>query len=131
MRLKSIRKTLILFLIILNVVWELGFKNVADLSNDMYDDGEPGWSPAKFEQEMLDLWEELRPYYNKLHAYVRMKLRKLPEYADKIKPGGPIPIHLTGAYYPVMGNFRKSKFGFPISRKFWKSVEICKNSPKY
>ena len=27
----------------------------------------------------------------------------------------------------VMGNFRKSKFGFPISQNFWDSVEICEN----
>ena len=26
-----------------------------------------------------------------------------------------------------MGNFRKSKFGFPISRNFWESVEISGN----
>jgi len=41
------------------------------------------------------LWEQLRPLYQQLHAYVRRHLRL--KYGDElVKPTGPLPAHLLG-----------------------------------
>jgi peptidyl-dipeptidase A len=61
-----------------------------------YDDETANWTAVAFKKQMLNTWEELRPYYNKLHAYVRMKLRRIPEYADRITKYGNLPAHLLG-----------------------------------
>ncbi|XP_078684270.1 angiotensin-converting enzyme-like isoform X1 [Branchiostoma floridae x Branchiostoma belcheri] len=47
-----------------------------------------------FEQDMLDIWEEVKPFYLELHAYVRRKLYDV--YGDKINLRGPLPEHLLG-----------------------------------
>nr|XP_039267513.1 angiotensin-converting enzyme-like isoform X1 [Styela clava] len=48
-----------------------------------------------FEQVLDALWDELRPMYNELHAYVRRKLYNF--YGpDFINLNGPIPAHLFG-----------------------------------
>jgi hypothetical protein len=61
-----------------------------------YDDESPEWTAVAFKKQMLDIWEQLRPNYNILHAYVRMKLRRLPEYEDKISKYGYLPAHILG-----------------------------------
>lgn len=61
-----------------------------------YDDESLGWTAVRFKQDMRNIWEELRPYYNILHAYVRMKLRRLPEYEDRISKYGYLPAHILG-----------------------------------
>ena len=40
------------------------------------------------------LWEQVRPLYQSLHAYVRLKLRE--KYGEIVPANGPIPAHLTG-----------------------------------
>jgi len=40
------------------------------------------------------LWEEIRPVYLHLHAYVRYRLREF--YGDKINKTGAIPAHVLG-----------------------------------
>jgi len=40
------------------------------------------------------LWTQLRPLYQSLHAYVRMKLHA--KYGDAVPATGPIPAHLLG-----------------------------------
>lgn len=45
---------------------------------------------------MKALEEEIRPVYNILHAYVRMKLKQMPEFADKIPSSGLLPVELLG-----------------------------------
>jgi hypothetical protein len=40
------------------------------------------------------LWEELKPFYQKLHAYVRMHLKK--KFPDKMPKDNTIPAHLLG-----------------------------------
>jgi peptidyl-dipeptidase A len=50
--------------------------------------------PDEFSKEVDRLWEQVRPLYVSLHAYVRMKLRQ--RYGDQIPANGPIPAHLTG-----------------------------------
>lgn len=50
-----------------------------------------------FEDDLEDLWNQLKPLYENLHAYVRRRL--IQEYGnDKIKDDGPIPAHLFGKF---------------------------------
>jgi len=49
-----------------------------------------------FRQECEQLWNEVRPLYEQLHAYVRRKLQE--RYPDGTFPAeGHIPAHLLGA----------------------------------
>ena len=50
--------------------------------------------PDEFTKELDRLWEQVRPLYLQLHAYVRMKLRE--KYGDVVPANGPIPAHLLG-----------------------------------
>ena len=50
--------------------------------------------PDDFTKEVDRLWEQVRPLYVSLHAYVRMKLRE--KYGDVVPANGPIPAHLLG-----------------------------------
>lgn len=51
--------------------------------------------PEAFSQEVDRLWEQVRPLYLALHAYVRKKLRET--YGDQVvSANGPIPAHLLG-----------------------------------
>ena len=61
-----------------------------------YNDGTAGWTAANFKRLMLDTWDQLKPFYRKLHAYVRMKLRQDPNYEARIKKYGYIPANLMG-----------------------------------
>jgi peptidyl-dipeptidase A len=51
--------------------------------------------PDAFAKEVDRLWEQVKPFYLSLHAYVRKRLRET--YGEKIVPkDGPIPAHLLG-----------------------------------
>src|SRR5207302_3409838 len=50
--------------------------------------------PDAFTAEMDRLWEQVRPLYLSLHAYVRAKLHE--KYGDAAPASGPIPAHLLG-----------------------------------
>jgi peptidyl-dipeptidase A len=69
---------------------ELGFHDAGAIWRQQYD------MPAdEFTAEMDRLWEQLRPLYLSLHAYVRGQLAK--KYgASVVPPNGPIPAHLLG-----------------------------------
>jgi peptidyl-dipeptidase A len=68
---------------------ELGFADTGALWRLKYD------MPADdFTKEVDRLWEQVRPLYLSLHAYVRMKLHQ--KYGDAVPADGPIPAHLTG-----------------------------------
>ena len=68
---------------------ELGFADTGAMWRQKYD------MPADdFTKELDRLWEQVRPLYVKLHAYVRMKLRA--KYGDAVPPDGPLPAHLLG-----------------------------------
>lgn len=46
------------------------------------------------ERRMVEqLWQELKPLYELVHAYVRQQMAKL--YPEQIKLDEPIPLHLT------------------------------------
>ena len=68
---------------------ELGFADTGAMWRLKYD------MPAdEFTKELDRLWEQVRPLYNSLHAYVRMKLHE--KYGDVVPANGPIPAHLLG-----------------------------------
>jgi len=69
---------------------ELGYTDVGALWRANYD-----MPPDDFAKEADRLWEQLKPLYLSLHAYVRGQLRK--KYGKDLVPaGGPIPAHLLG-----------------------------------
>jgi len=68
---------------------ELGFADMGAMWRSNYD------MPAEaFPVEMDRLWEQVKPLYLSLHAYVRWKLRE--KYGDLVPASGPIPAHLLG-----------------------------------
>ncbi|XP_073942653.1 angiotensin-converting enzyme-like isoform X3 [Choristoneura fumiferana] len=65
-----------------------GFKDVAEWWQSEYE-------VADFEQQLAKLWEDVKPLYQQLHAYVRKQLRD--KYGPEIVSAkGPIPAHLLG-----------------------------------
>jgi len=68
---------------------ELGFKDTGALWRSKYD-----MPPGDFAAELDRLWEQVRPLYVSLHAYVRWKLRE--KYGDVVPANGPLPAHLLG-----------------------------------
>jgi peptidyl-dipeptidase A len=68
---------------------ELGFANTGAMWRSKYD-----MPPDDFTKELDRLWDQVRPLYLKLHAYVRIKLRE--KYGDAVPEHGPIPAHLLG-----------------------------------
>ena len=68
---------------------ELGFADTGAMWRSKYD-----MPPDQYTKELDRLWEQVRPLYVKLHAYVRLKLRE--KYGDVVPENGPIPAHLLG-----------------------------------
>jgi len=69
---------------------QLGYADVGALWRSNYD-----MPPDQFEKEMDRVWEQLRPLYLSLHAYVRGQLAK--KYGKEVvPPNGPIPADLLG-----------------------------------
>ncbi len=68
---------------------ELGFADMGAMWRSKYD-----MPPDAFTAEMDRLWDQVRPLYLSLHAYVRGKLRE--KYGDVVPANGPIPAHLLG-----------------------------------
>jgi peptidyl-dipeptidase A len=68
---------------------ELGFADTGAMWRLKYD------MPADaFTAEVDRLWDQVRPLYVSLHAYVRMKLHE--RYGDAVPATGPLPAHLLG-----------------------------------
>ncbi len=68
---------------------ELGFRDMGAMWRSKYD-----MPPDAFAAETDRLWEQVKPLYLALHAYVRWKLRE--KYGDLVPATGPIPAHLLG-----------------------------------
>jgi peptidyl-dipeptidase A len=69
---------------------ELGFADVGAMWRSKYD-----MPPDDFARELERLWQQVRPLYVSLHAYVRGRLAKT--YGNDLVPAdGPIPAHLLG-----------------------------------
>ena len=67
----------------------LGFADTGAMWRGKYD-----MPPDAFAKELDRLWEQVRPLYLSLHAYVRAKLRE--KYGAAVPEKGPIPAHLLG-----------------------------------
>jgi peptidyl-dipeptidase A len=69
---------------------EMGFADAGALWRSNYD-----MPPDKFSAELDRLWQQVRPLYLSLHAYVRSQLVK--KYGPQlVPPNGPIPADLLG-----------------------------------
>jgi peptidyl-dipeptidase A len=68
---------------------ELGFADTGAMWRSKYD-----MPPDAFARELDRIWEQVKPLYLSLHAYVRWKLRE--KYGDAVPAQGPIPAHLLG-----------------------------------
>jgi peptidyl-dipeptidase A len=68
---------------------ELGFADNGAMWRSGYD-----MPPDDFAHESDRLWDQVRPLYLSLHAYVRSKLRE--KYGDRVPASGPIPADLLG-----------------------------------
>jgi peptidyl-dipeptidase A len=68
---------------------ELGFADTGAMWRSKYD------MPADdFTKELDRLWDQVRPLYVSLHAYVRMKLHE--KYGDVVPANGPLPAYMLG-----------------------------------
>ncbi len=52
------------------------------------------WETPDIKDQTANLWEKLKPFYQKLHAYVRLKLKAV--FGDKMPKDNTIPAHLLG-----------------------------------
>src|SRR4051795_3476323 len=88
---KPIRKDFVRYVELANKgARQLGFKDNGAMWRSKYD-----MPPDDFAKELDRLWEQVKPLYLSLHAYVRTKLRE--KYGDAVvPPNGPIPAHLLG-----------------------------------
>jgi peptidyl-dipeptidase A len=68
---------------------ELGFADSGAMWRSKYD-----MPPEEFTKELDRLWDQVKPFYLSLHAYVRMKLHE--KYGDVVPENGPIPAYLLG-----------------------------------
>jgi peptidyl-dipeptidase A len=69
---------------------DAGFSDVGDMWRSEYD-----MPPAEFAAQTDRLWEQVKPLYLSLHAYVRWKLQE--KYGRTLVPDdGPIPAQLLG-----------------------------------
>jgi peptidyl-dipeptidase A len=68
---------------------ELGYPDTGAMWRSKYD-----LPPAEFASELDRLWQQVRPLYLSLHAYVRNRLRE--KYGDVVPAKAPIPAHLLG-----------------------------------
>ena len=66
----------------------LGYEDEGDRWRQLYEDD-------TFKQDIEDLFQQVKPLYKQLHAYVRRNLKK--QYGEKYFPkGGHIPAHILG-----------------------------------
>jgi peptidyl-dipeptidase A len=97
---------------------ELGFADTGAMWRLKYD------MPADdFTKEVDRLWEQVRPLYVSLHAYVRMKLHE--KYGDAVPANGPIPAHMLGNIWAQdwsnvfdLVASRRGRLGLLSSRRF-------------
>ena len=69
---------------------EMGYADTGAMWRSKYD-----MTPDEFSKEVDRLWEQVKPLYVSLHAYVRAKLRY--RYGPGVVPvGKPVPAHLFG-----------------------------------
>lgn len=96
--------------------------NTAAIKNNFTDNSEywlDNYEAADIKQQIQALWEQVKPLYMQIHAYVRYQLRK--KYGDIVSEKGPIPAHLLGNMWAQSwGN----TFDFTVPYPGKKSVDI-------
>lgn len=111
---------------------ELGYHDVGVIWRSNYD-----MPPDDFAKEADRLWEQLRPLYESLHAYVRGQLAK--KYGAALVPAnGPIPAQLLGNLwsqewnnvYPLM-NSPKPAQSFDLTKILQDRHTDAKGMAKY
>ena len=72
----------------------VGYKDSAEAWRAPYVEPSFNYTDADFLEDADRLWNQMKPLYQELHAYIRFKLNEL--YGDKVMPNlnGPIPAHL-------------------------------------
>lgn len=79
-------------------VWIVHFLDFAFFLRPDFTSGAEMWlseyEDSTFEQQLENIFEEIRPLYQQLHAYVRHALRT--KYGDLVSETGPLPMHLLG-----------------------------------
>lgn len=80
------------------------FPDMGEMWITQYNDYSDEWTPEGFKQEMQSLLDDIRPMYNKLYAYIRMKLRKQPEYENKLPKNGYLPVQILGNMWGQVGS---------------------------
>jgi peptidyl-dipeptidase A len=97
---------------------ELGFADTGAMWRAKYD-----LPPDAFAKEVDRLWEQAKPFYVSLHAYVRQRLRE--KYGPDVVPEkGPIPAHLLGNMwaqsweniYPLVAPPKETDPGYDLPR---------------
>jgi peptidyl-dipeptidase A len=87
---KPIRKDFVRYVELANKgARQLGFKDNGAMWRSKYD-----MTPDEFAKELDRLWEQVKPLYLSLHAYVRARLHE--KYGDAVPANGAIPAHLLG-----------------------------------
>ena len=87
---KPIRKDFVRYVELANEgARQLGFQDNGAMWRSKYD-----MKPEEFAAELDRLWEQVKPLYLSLHAYVRNRLRE--KYGDIVPASGPIPAQLLG-----------------------------------
>jgi len=87
---KPIRKDFVRYVELANKgARELGFKDNGAMWRSKYD-----LTPDEFAKELDRIWEQVKPLYLSLHAYVRNRLHE--KYGDAVPANGAIPAHLLG-----------------------------------
>ncbi len=87
---KPIRKDFVRYVDLANKgAKQLGFKDNGAMWRSKYD-----MAPDEFSRELDRLWEQVKPLYLSLHAYVRNRLRE--KYGDAVPATGAIPANLLG-----------------------------------
>lgn len=79
-----------------------GYDNIGEYWRNSYEDeaaSEANGILTRFEEEVDNLWAQVRPLYELLHAYARYRLKSYYKGFDKYFPNsGHIPIHITCKY---------------------------------
>jgi peptidyl-dipeptidase A len=100
---------------------ELGYSDVGTIWRSQYD-----MAPDAFTAETDRLWEQLRPLYLSLHAYVRGQLQK--KYGKEIVPSkGPIPAHLLGNIWSQEWNNVYELMDSPKSAQSYDLTKLLQN----
>jgi peptidyl-dipeptidase A len=110
---------------------DLGFADVGEVWRSRYD-----MPSEQMREEAHRVWEELRPLYLSLHAYVRGRLAK--RYGSSlVPPGGMLPAHLLGdlwgqnwdGIYDLVAPPRQARAGdlsAALSRKRTRPVDMVR-----